>query len=183
MAQKLENKVAVITGASKGMAFATAKLFAQEGAFVFIMGRSQKELDEAVKAIGKNVVGVQGDAGNLNDLDHLYEVVKKEKGQIDIVFASAGVGEFNVPIGTITEEGFSKIFDLNVKGTLFTVQKALPLMRDGGSVILNGSIGTIKAFEGLSVYNASKAAVRSFARTWTVELKQRQIRVNVLSPG
>jgi len=165
------------------MALATAKLFVEEGAYVFITGRRQDQLDKAVREIGRNVTGVQGDAGNLADLDRLYDTVKAEKGHIDILFASAGVGEFNVPLGSITEEGFDKTFNVNVRGTLFTVQKALPLMRDGGSIIMNGSIASVKGFEGFSVYNASKAAVRSFARAWTVELKARKIRVNVLSPG
>jgi NAD(P)-dependent dehydrogenase (short-subunit alcohol dehydrogenase family) len=181
--KKLEGKVAVITGATSGMALATAKLFVEEGAYVFITGRRQQQLDEAVKAIGKNVTGVQGDAGNLSDIDRLYETVKAKKGQIDILYASAGVGDFGTPLGTITEEIFDKTFDVNVRGTLFTVQKALPLMRDGGSIIMTGSIASVKGFPGMSVYNASKAAVRSFARTWTNDLKDRKIRVNVLSPG
>ena len=181
--KKLEGKVAVITGATSGMALASAKLFVAEGAYVFITGRSQKRLDEAVKAIGANVTGVQGDAGKLADLDRLYETVKAKKGHIDILYASAGVGEFGVPIGSVTEESFAQTFDVNVRGTLFTVQKALPLMRDGGSIILTGSIASVKGFPGMSVYNASKAAVRSFARTWTNELKERKIRVNVISPG
>ena len=179
---RLNDKVAVITGATSGMALATAKLFVEEGAFVFITGRRQKQLDEAVKAIGRNVTGVQGDAGNLADLDRLYETVKKQKGRIDVLFASAGVGEF-APIGEVTEAHFDKIFGVNVRGTLFTVQKALPLVRDGGSIIMNGSIASVKGFPAFGVYNASKAAVRSFARTWTVDLKARNIRVNVLSPG
>jgi NAD(P)-dependent dehydrogenase (short-subunit alcohol dehydrogenase family) len=179
---KLEGKVAVITAATSGMALATAKLFVEEGAYVFITGRRQDALDKAVKAIGRNVTGVQGDAGVLADLDRLYEVVKREKGKIDILFASAGAGEL-VKIGEVTEEGFDKIFDLNVRGTLFTVQKALPLFNDGGSIFMNGSIAGIKGFANFSVYSASKAAVRSFARTWLVDLKDRNIRVNVLSPG
>jgi NAD(P)-dependent dehydrogenase (short-subunit alcohol dehydrogenase family) len=180
---KLEGKVAVITGATSGMALATAKLFVEEGAYVFITGRRQDQLDKAVREIGRNVTGVQGDVSNLADLDRLYDTAKAEKGHIDILFASAGVGEFNVPLGSITEEGFDKTFNVNVRGTLFTVQKALPLMRDGGSIIMTGSIASVKGFGGFSVYNASKAAVRSFARTWTVDLKARNIRVNVLSPG
>ena len=179
---KLEGKVAVITAATSGMALATAKLFVEEGAYVFITGRRQDALDKAVKAIGRNVTGVQGDAGVLADLDRLYEVVKREKGKIDILFASAGAGELT-KIGEVTEEGFDKIFDLNVRGTLFTVQKALPLFNDGGSIFMNGSIAGIKGFPNFSVYSASKAAVRSFARTWLVDLKDRNIRVNVLSPG
>jgi len=179
---KLDGKVAVITAATSGMALATAKLFVQEGAYVFITGRRQKQLDDAAAAIGRNVTPVQGDAGNLADLDRLYEVVKREKGRIDVLFASAGLGEF-APIGEVTEEHFDKTFGLNVRGTLFTVQKALPLIVDGGSIIMNGSVASVKGFAAFGVYNASKAAVRSFARTWTVDLKARKIRVNVLSPG
>ena len=179
---KLDGKVAVITGATSGMALATAKLFVAEGAYVFITGRRQRQLDEAVAAIGRNVTGVQGDASDLADLDRLYATVKKEKGRIHVLFASAGIGEF-APIGSVTEEHFDKIFRVNVRGTLFTVQKALPLVVDGGSIVLNGSIAGVKGFENFSVYNASKAAVRSFARTWTNDLKSRNIRVNVLSPG
>ena len=181
--KKLEGKVAIITGATSGMALATAKLFVEEGAHVFITGRRQQQLDEAVKAIGNNVTGVQGDAGKLADLDRLYETVKAKKSHIDILYASAGVGDFGIPIGSVTEESFDKTFDVNVRGTLFTVQKALPLMRDGGSIIMTGSIAGVKGFPGMGVYNASKAAVRSFARTWTNDLKDRKIRVNVLSPG
>lgn len=179
---KLKNKVAVITGGTSGMALATAKLFVEEGAYVFITGRRQNQLDEAIKEIGKNVTGVCGDASNLADLDRLFEIVAKEKGKIDILFASAGRGEA-MSIGQITEEHFDSTFDLNVKGTLFTVQKALPLFNNGGSIILNGSIAAIKGFAGFSVYGASKAALRSFARTWTQDLKSRKIRVNVINPG
>jgi NAD(P)-dependent dehydrogenase (short-subunit alcohol dehydrogenase family) len=179
---KLENKTAVITGATSGMALATAKLFVAEGAYVFITGRRQKQLDEAVRAIGRSVTGVRGDAANLADLDRLYDTVAKEKGRIDVLFASAGVAE-SAPIGEVTEEQFDTTFGLNVRGTLFTVQKALPLFNDGGSIILNGSIAGVKGFPAFGVYSASKAAVRSFARTWTVDLKARNIRVNVLSPG
>ena len=179
---KLDGKVAVITAATSGMALATAKLFVEEGAYVFITGRRKDALDEAVKTIGRNVTGVQGDASNLADLDRLYDTVKKEKGHIDILFASAGRGEF-APIGQITEQHFDDTFDLNVRGTLFTVQKALPLFTDGGSIILNGSIVSIKGFPAFGVYAASKAAVRSFARTWVNDLKDRKIRVNVISPG
>ena len=179
---KLEGKIAVITAATSGMALATAQLFVKEGAYVFITGRRQDKLDEAVKLIGKNVTGVQGDAANLDDLDRLYETVKREKGRIDVLFASAGAGEF-AKIGEVTEEHFDKTFDLNVRGTLFTVQKALPLFSDGGSIIMNGSIASIKGFPAFGVYSASKAAVRSFARTWLNDLKDRKIRVNVLSPG
>jgi NAD(P)-dependent dehydrogenase (short-subunit alcohol dehydrogenase family) len=180
---KLDGKVAVITAATSGMALATAKLFVEEGAYVFITGRRKDALDEAVKSIGRNVTGVQGDASKLADLDALYAKVKAEKGYIDVLFASAGAGDFGVPLGKITEETYEKTFGTNVRGTIFTVQKALPLFRDGGSVIMNGSIASVKGLPGMSVYNASKAAVRSFARTWTNDLKDRKIRVNVLSPG
>jgi NAD(P)-dependent dehydrogenase (short-subunit alcohol dehydrogenase family) len=179
---KLQNKIAVITGATSGMALATAKLFVEEGAYVFISGRRQQQLDEAVKAIGRNVTGVQGDASNLADLDRLYETVKREKGRIDILFASAGVGDL-ASIDNVTEDHFDNIFDVNVRGTVFTVKKALPLFSNGGSIIMNGSIAGVKGFAGFGVYSASKAALRSFARTWTVDLKDRDIRVNVLSPG
>ncbi len=179
---RLNGKVAVITAGTSGMALATAKLFVEEGAHVFITGRRQDALDRAVAAIGRNVTGVQGDASNLADLDRLYSAVKKEKGRIDVLFASAGFGEFG-KIGEITEESFDNTFNLNVRGTLFTVQKALPLFTDGGSIILNGSITGVKGYPAFSVYSASKAAVRSFARTWLVDLKDRQIRVNVISPG
>jgi NAD(P)-dependent dehydrogenase (short-subunit alcohol dehydrogenase family) len=180
---KLQGKVAVITGATSGLALATAKRFVAEGAYVFITGRRQKELDSAVAAMGGNVTGVQGDAANLVDIDRLYRTVRDQKGRIDVLYASAGLGGFNLPLGKITEDDFDRTFDLNVRGTLFTVQKALPLMSDGGSIIMTGSIASVKGFEGLSVYNASKAAVRSFARSWTNDLKSRRIRVNVISPG
>ena len=179
---RLEGKTAVITAATSGMALATAKLFVDEGAYVFITGRRQDKLDEAVKLIGRNVTGVQGDAGNLADLDRLYETVKREKGTIDVLFASAGQGEF-ATLTQVTEEHFDKTFRVNVRGTLFTAQKALPLFNDDGSIILNGSIAGSKGFPAFGVYSASKAAVRSFARTWLVELKDRRIRVNILSPG
>ena len=179
---KLNDKVAVITAATSGMALATAKLFVEEGAYVFITGRRQEKLDDAVKAIGHNVTGVRGDAANLADLDRLYETVKKEKGYIDVLFASAGQGGQEM-LGSVTEEQFDTTFGLNVRGTLFTVQKALPLFRDGGSIVMNGSIASVKGMPGRSVYGASKAALRSFARTWLVELKDRKIRVNVMSPG
>src|SRR5271155_2375673 len=183
MTGKLAGKVAVITGATSGLALATAKLFVAEGAYVFITGRRQQQLDEAVKAIGSNVTGVPGDAGKLSDLDRLYQAVEREKGQIDILYASAGLAERNAPIGSVTEEHFDKTFDLNVRGTLFTIQKALPLFKDGGSIIMTGSIASIKGFPNFTVYNATKAAIRSFARSWTTDLKGRNIRVNVLSPG
>jgi NAD(P)-dependent dehydrogenase (short-subunit alcohol dehydrogenase family) len=164
------------------MALATAKLFVEEGAYVFITGRRKEKVDEAVKQIGRNVTGVQGDAANLRDLDRLYEIVKREKGKIDVLFASAGTGEF-ATLEQVTEEHFDKTFDLNVRGTLFAVQKALPLFNDNGSIFLNGSIASIKGFPSFGVYSASKAALRSFARTWLLELKDRRIRVNILSPG
>ena len=179
---RLQGKVAVITGGSSGIGLAAAKLFVREGADAFITGRRQKELDAAVKAIGSNITGVQGDVSKLADLDRLYETVKAKGRKIDIVFANAGVGEF-APLGNITEAHFDKLFSTNVKGLLFTVQKALPLMRDGGSIILNASIASIKGTAGFGVYSATKAAVRSFARCWTNDLKGRKIRVNALSPG
>jgi NAD(P)-dependent dehydrogenase (short-subunit alcohol dehydrogenase family) len=182
MSQKLEGKVAVITGGSEGIGLATAKLFVKEGAYVFITGRRQKELNEAVEAIGSNVSGVQGDVAELPDLDRLYDTISKEKGRIDIVFANAGIAEF-VPFGSVTEEHFDKLFNVNVKGTLFTVQKALPLLNDGGSIILNGSVASVKGTGAFGVYAASKAAIRSFVRTWTTDLKDRGIRSNVVSPG
>jgi NAD(P)-dependent dehydrogenase (short-subunit alcohol dehydrogenase family) len=178
----LQGKAAVITGGSTGIGLATAKLFAKEGAYVFITGRRQKELDEAVKAIGGDVTGVQGDVAKLADLDRLYDTVRKVKGRIDIVFANAGVAEF-APLGSITEAHFDKLFNINVRGTLFTVQKALPLLNDGGSIILTGSVAGVKGTAAFGVYGASKAAVRNFVRAWTVELKDRRIRSNVLSPG
>ena len=181
--KRLQNKIAVITGATSGMALATAKLFVEQGAYVFITGRRQEQLDKAVKEIGSNVTGVRGDSANLSDLDRLFDAVKNEKGHIDVLFASAGVGEQGKPIGTITEKHFDDIVALNIKGTLFTVQKALPLLRDGSSIILNTSIINNVGFPGASVYGASKAAVRSFARTWTAELRERKIRVNAVSPG
>jgi NAD(P)-dependent dehydrogenase (short-subunit alcohol dehydrogenase family) len=179
---KLQGKVAIITGGNSGIGLATAQRFVAEGAYVFITGRRQSELDAAVKQIGKNVTGVQGDVSNLADLDRLYDTVKQQKGRIDIIFANAGGGEF-APLGAITEEHFDKTFNSNVKGLLFTVQKALPLLQDGSSIILNASIVSSKGIEAFSVYSATKAAVRSFARTWTVDLKERKIRVNAISPG
>jgi NAD(P)-dependent dehydrogenase (short-subunit alcohol dehydrogenase family) len=179
---RLEGKVAVITGGNSGIGLATAQQFVSDGAYVFITGRRQSELDAAVKQIGKNVSSVQGDVSNLADLDRLYATVKEQKGHIDVLFANAGVGEL-IPLEAITEAHFDKIFGINVKGLLFTVQKALPLFQDGGSIILNASIAASKGIEASSVYNATKAAIRSFVRTWTVELKQRKIRVNAISPG
>lgn len=178
---KLQGKVAVITGGTAGIGLAAAKLFVREGAYVFITGRRQKELDEAVKAIGSNVAGVQGDVAKLADLDRLYEIVKA-KGRIDVVLANAGLAEFS-PLEKITEEHFDKLFNLNVKGALFTVQKALPLLNDGASIILTGSVAGVKGTPAFGVYGATKAAIRNFVRAWTVELKDRRIRSNVLSPG
>jgi NAD(P)-dependent dehydrogenase (short-subunit alcohol dehydrogenase family) len=182
MPKKLKDKIALITGGTEGIGFATAKLFVKEGAYVFITGRRQSQLDAAVKQIGKNVSAVQGDVSNLADLDRLYAIVKEQKGRIDILFANAGTGEF-APLGAITEEHFDKIFNANVKGLLFTVQKALPLLTDGSSIILNASIVSSTGSPAFSVYSASKAAVRSFARTFTADLKDRKIRVNAVSPG
>jgi len=179
---RLSGKVAVITGGNSGIGFASAKRFVDEGADVVITGRRKKELDEAAAAIGKNVLAVQGDVSRLADLDHLYAAVKETHGLIDVLFANAGIGSF-APLGAISEEHFEQLFGINVKGLLFTVQKALPLFKDGGSIILNSSVAGRKGIGGFSVYNATKAAVRSFARTWTSDLKQRKIRVNSLSPG
>jgi NAD(P)-dependent dehydrogenase (short-subunit alcohol dehydrogenase family) len=179
---RLQGKVAVITGGTTGIGLATAHLFVKEGAHVFITGRRQKELDQAVTAIGINATGVQGDVASLSDLDRLYETVKAAGRRIDIVFANAGFGEF-LTLGKITEEHFGKLFNTNVKGTLFTVQKALPLLNDGASIILTGSVGSVKGTAGFWVYGATKAAIRNFVRAWTVELKDRRIRSNVLSPG
>src|SRR6266850_2584636 len=178
---KLQGKVAVITGATQGIGLATAKLFVSEGAYVFITGRRHKELEDAVASIGSNVTGVQGDASNLADLDRLYESVKA-RGRIDILFTNAGLGGF-LPLGSITEEHYDQIFDTNVRGLLFTIQKALPLLNDGASIILTGAAAGSKGTPSFGVASATKAAIRSFARTWTVELKDRRIRSNVLSPG
>jgi NAD(P)-dependent dehydrogenase (short-subunit alcohol dehydrogenase family) len=179
---RLQGKVAVITGGTTGIGFAAAKLFVEEGAYVFITGRRQKELDEAVKAIGNNVTGVQGDVSKVADLDRLYETIKTEGRRIDVVFANAGLGEF-AALGSITEEHFDRLFNINVKGVLFTVQKALPLLNDGGSIVLTGSVASTKGTPAFWVYGATKAAIRNFVRAWTIELKDRRIRSNVLSPG
>jgi NAD(P)-dependent dehydrogenase (short-subunit alcohol dehydrogenase family) len=181
-AGNLEGKVALITGGNSGIGLATAKQFVNEGAYVFITGRREAELAAAKKQIGKNVTAIQGDVSNLDDLDRLFAQIRKEKGNIDIVFANAGVARY-APLGAITEDFFDSIFDINVKGVLFTVQKSLPLLRDGGSIILNASIVASKGLSSNSVYSATKAAVRSFARTWTTDLKDRRIRVNAISPG
>jgi NAD(P)-dependent dehydrogenase (short-subunit alcohol dehydrogenase family) len=182
MTKKLKGKTAVITGGTEGIGLATAQLFVKEGAYVFITGRRQKELDEAVAAIGSNVTGVQGDVAKLADLDRIYQTVNKVKGRIDIIFANAGVAEF-VPFPNVSEEHFDKLFNINVKGAFFTVQKGLPLLNDGGSIILTGSVASVKGTPAFGVYAASKAAIRSFVRTWTTDLKDRHIRSNVVSPG
>ncbi len=179
---KLEGKTALITGGNSGIGLATAKRFVDEGAYVFITGRRKPELAAAVKEIGRNVTGVQGDVSNLGDLDRLVAQIKREKGKLDIVFANAGVARF-AALGTITEDLYDSIFDINVKGLLFTVQKALPLLPDGASIILNASIVASKGLPANSVYSATKAAIRSFARAWTTDLKDRRIRVNAVSPG
>jgi NAD(P)-dependent dehydrogenase (short-subunit alcohol dehydrogenase family) len=179
---KLDGKIALITGGTSGIGLATAKEFVNEGAYVFITGRRAPELAFAVKEIGSQVTGVQGDVSSLADLDRLFAQIKEEKGRLDVVFANAGVAKY-ASFGTITEELYDTIFDINVKGLLFTVQKALPLVPDGGSIILNASIVASKGLASNSIYSATKAAVRSFARTWTTDLKDRRIRVNAVSPG
>lgn len=180
--RKLEGKIVLVTGGNSGIGLATAKRFVAEGAYVYITGRRQTELDAAVEAIGKNVTGVQSDVSKLEDLDRLFVTIKQEQGHLDVVFANAGIGEF-APLGSITEEHFDQTFNINVKGVLFTVQKALPLLPDGASIILNASIVSIKGNPAFSIYSATKAAVRSFARNWILDLKERQIRVNAISPG
>ena len=181
---KLDGKVALITGGSEGIGLTTAQHFLTEGAeHVFITGRRQQVLDEAVKTMGgKKVTAVQCDASKMDDIDRLYALIKREKGRLDILFANAGVND-GATLDAISEEYFDHVFNINVKGVLFTVQKALPMFADGGSIILNGSIASVKGMPGMSVYCASKAAVRSFARCWTVDLKERKIRVNCVSPG
>jgi NAD(P)-dependent dehydrogenase (short-subunit alcohol dehydrogenase family) len=182
MSKKLEGKIALITGGSAGIGLATAKQFVEEGAYVYITGRRQAELDAAKASIGHDISAIQGDVGKMEDLDRTFAQIGKEKGRLDIVFANAGFGDL-APIGSITEEHFDSIFAVNVKGVVFTVQKALPFMPDGGSIILNASIVSMKGFPNFSIYSATKAAVRSFARTWTMDLKDRHIRVNAISPG
>jgi NAD(P)-dependent dehydrogenase (short-subunit alcohol dehydrogenase family) len=182
MSKRLAGKVAVITGGSTGIGLATAQRFVAEGAYVFITGRRPAELDVARERIGAGVTAVPGDVSKLADLDRLYALVKKEKGRVDVLFANAGGGSF-APLGSITEEHFDRTFDINVKGLVFTVQKALPLMGPGASIILNASIAGSKGVGAFSIYSATKAAVRSFARTWTTDLKERGIRVNAVSPG
>jgi NAD(P)-dependent dehydrogenase (short-subunit alcohol dehydrogenase family) len=179
---RLEGKTALITGGNGGIGLATARQFVAEGAYVFITGRRDQELAAAVKEIGRNVTGVQGDVSNPADLDRLFTQIKRERGKLDILFANAGIAMY-APLGKITEELYDSIFNINVKGVLFTVQKALPLLPDGASIILNASIVGSKGLPANSVYSATKAAVRSFARTWTTDLKDRRIRVNAVSPG
>ncbi|WP_433200915.1 SDR family NAD(P)-dependent oxidoreductase [Dactylosporangium sp. CS-047395] len=179
---KLDGKVAVITGATSGMALAGAKLFVEEGAHVFITGRRKDALDEAVAHIGRNVTGVPGDAADLDDLDRLFDTVRREKGALDVLWASAGTGEQG-RLGEITEAQFDAAFTLNARGTLFTVQKALPLLRDGGSILMTGSNASLRGYPDWSVYAASKAVLPAYARVWVAELRDRKIRVNVLTPG
>ncbi len=179
---KLDGKIALITGGSEGMGFGTAQEFIKEGAFVFITGRRKPELDKAVETLGKNAAGIQADAGQLADLDRMYAEIKEKKGKLDVVFANAGIYE-QMPHDKVTEEFYDKCVDINAKGVYFTVQKALPLMSKDGSIILNGSFIGSAGFPGMSVYGGTKAAVRSFARTFTAELKGNGPRVNVLSPG
>ena len=182
MASRFTDKVVLVTGGSSGLGLATAKRFAAEGARVFITGRRREQLDEAAANIGGGAVGVQGDVARLADLDRLYAVIRERAGRLDVLFANAGGGEF-VPLGQVTEAHFDKYFGINVKGTLFTVQKALPLMPDGASIVLNGSMVSVKGVPAFGVYAATKAALRSFARTWAVDLSPRRIRVNVVAPG
>jgi NAD(P)-dependent dehydrogenase (short-subunit alcohol dehydrogenase family) len=179
---KLDGKIALVTGGTSGIGLATAKRFVNEGAYVFVTGRRDPELAAATSEIGKNITGIQGDASNLGDLDRLFAQIGRDKGRLDIVFANAGAAKY-APLGSITEEFYDSIFDINVKGLLFTVQKALPLMPDGAAIVLNASIVASKGLAANSVYSATKAAVRSFARTWTTDLKGRRIRVNAVSPG
>jgi len=180
---KLQSKIALITGGNSGIGLATAEEFVAEGAYLYITGRRPKQLDAAVARIGRNVTGIQGDVANLADLDRLYAQIEKEKGRLDVVFANAGIGNQVAPLGSITEEQFDLTFDINVRGLLFTVQKALPLMQKGGSILLNSSTASVKGVPAVSVYSASKAAVRSLARCWTSDVKDRGIRVNVIAPG
>jgi NAD(P)-dependent dehydrogenase (short-subunit alcohol dehydrogenase family) len=180
--KRLDGKIALITGGNSGIGLATAKRFVAEGAHVFVTGRRKAELEAAVREIGENAEGIAGDVSNLGDLDRLFARIKEQKGRLDILFANAGIAKY-ATLGQITEELYDAIFDINVKGLLFTVQKALPLMPDGSSVILNASIVASKGLSSNSVYSATKAAIRSFARTWTTDLKSRHIRVNAISPG
>lgn len=180
---KFDGKVAVVTGGTSGIGLASAQQFVQEGAYVFITGRRQRELDEAVKQIGKNVTGVRGDISKSEDLDILFETVKREKGHLDILFANAGLGSF-LPLGEITEAQYYKTFDVNVKGTIFTVQKALALFPNKrGSIILTGSTAGSTGIPAFSIYGASKAAIRQLVRSWILDMKGTEIRINILSPG
>ncbi|MDZ4080303.1 MULTISPECIES: SDR family NAD(P)-dependent oxidoreductase [Hydrocarboniphaga] len=180
--KRFDGKVVVITGGTDGIGLTTARSFAEEGAHVYVSGRRQARLDEAVREIGHGAVGVQGDVAELDDLDRLYARIQRDHGRVDIVFANAGVSE-SAPIGSVAEDHFDRVFNTNVKGMVFTVQKALPLMSVGGAIVLAGSGAGSKGFANLSIYSATKAAIRSFARTWTADLKDRGIRVNVVSPG
>lgn len=182
MNTRFADKVVIVTGGTSGIGLASAKAFADQGAHVFITGRRQATLDEAVSRIGGSVTGVQGDMSKLADIDRLYDEVQKQHGHIDVVFANAGGGEF-APLGSITEAHYEETFDTNVKGVLFTVQKALPFLRDGGSIVLTSSTTSLTGTPAFSVYSATKAAVRSFARNWILDLKERRIRVNAISPG
>jgi len=182
MANRFTNKVVVVTGGTSGIGLATAKAFSAEGASVFITGRRQETLDEAVRKIGGRVTGVRGDMSRLADIDRLYDTVQQQHDQIDVLFANAGGGEF-APLGSITEEHYQRTFDTNVKGVLFTVQKALPLLKDGGAIVLTASTAGVSGTPAFSVYAATKAAIRSFARNWILDLKDRRIRVNAVSPG
>ena len=182
MTNKFSNKVVVVTGGSSGIGLAAAKAFSAEGASVFITGRRQETLDAAVKQIGGKVTAVQGDMSKLADIDRLYDAIQQKHAQIDVLFANAGGGEM-VPLGAISEEHYQNTFDTNVKGVLFTVQKALPLLKDGASIILTSSTTSISGTPDFSVYSATKAAVRNFARNWMLDLKDRHIRVNAVSPG
>lgn len=182
MTMRFEKKVVVITGGTEGIGLSTAKMFAAEGAYVYITGRRQERIDEALREIGYGAMGVQGDVGVISDLDKLYAKIQSDHGHVDVVFANAGVSE-SAPIGGIEEDHFDRVFGINVKGLVFTVQKALPLMSSGGSIVLTGSGAGSKGFANLSIYSATKAAIRSFARTWTTDLKSKGIRVNVVSPG
>lgn len=179
---RYSNKVVVVTGGTSGIGLATAKAFAAEGAHVYITGRRQEALDKAVQAISGSVVGVRGDMGQLADIDHLYDVIQQQHGQIDVLVANAGGGDF-APLGEITEQHYEQTFNTNVKGVLFTVQKALPLLKDGASIVLTASTTSVKGTPAFSVYSATKAAVRNFARSWILDLKPRRIRVNAVSPG
>jgi NAD(P)-dependent dehydrogenase (short-subunit alcohol dehydrogenase family) len=180
--QKLAGKVALITGGTAGIGLATAQRFVAEGAFVFITGRRQAELDAAVQALGKQSFGIQGDVSKLADLDRVVATIKEQKGRLDVLFANAGIAEF-LPIEAVTEDHYDRQFDINVKGIVFTVQKALPLLPDGAAIVVMSSVVGSKGFGGDSIYSATKAAIRSLARTWTTDLKARKIRVNAVSPG